>query len=390
MSRAGKNILICSDGTGNSYAGPATNVRALFGLAAKDPFRQVVCYDPGVGTLPRATGAFGMARTLRRLNELAFGSGLFENVEQLYRFLMAHYEPGDRVFLFGFSRGAFTVRALAGLLHVCGLLRAEDTHLVPYALGLYQTSEARIRQARAAARVSRHFGADDTDHARADADAARFKTTFGRRCDVHLLGLWDTVKAYGWIVPRSSPALRHNPCVAMVRHAVAILERRTVFQVTTWGERHPDAREVWFAGDHSDVGGGQVLDNPLAAASLLWMLGEATAPEAGLLLDASQRSAYAALCATAARAPSADIHDRQWEGYWLLDYVPLIELDNGVYPPRRRARIGPRGARRPGVPPRGPVWRHASTNSRAGSEGRYAVFDPSPVEDRPIPPEAWV
>src|SRR5437867_2209664 len=110
-----KNIVICSDGTGQSYAGTESNVLRLYNLALKSTSRQIACYDPGVGTLPLPSGRTRLGRALRHATELAIGSGVMENVMELYAYLMQHHEPDDSIFLFGFSRGAFTVRALAGM-----------------------------------------------------------------------------------------------------------------------------------------------------------------------------------------------------------------------------------------------------------------------------------
>jgi type VI secretion system (T6SS) phospholipase Tle1-like effector len=349
MSKPPKNIVICCDGTGNDYSHTESNVMRLFRFALKNDPRQVTCYHPGIGTLPRPEGRTEAGRTLRRWTSLWLGTGAIENVVALYSYLMREYEPGDRVFLFGFSRGAFIVRALAGMLHVTGLLRREDEHLVPYAAGLYQSSERRIKRAKAECGTWPPQTKDGAiDHAASDRRAALFKSKLSRTCDIHFMGLFDTVKAYGWLQPRSFPALRHNPSVKAVRHAVALDERRSAFQVTGWGDR--DARdvpldrmrikEVWFAGDHSDVGGGPPAGNsPLTDITLAWMLGEATNLEAdeGLLLDGDSRDEVMSIAArsheevTSAKARDL-LRELQWRS---CQMVPLRTLDNAEYPPRR-------------------------------------------------------
>jgi uncharacterized protein (DUF2235 family) len=135
VSDMGKNIVIFCDGTGNSYQNTETNVLRLYNLAVKDPERQIACYNPGVGTFPHPLVT--PQRRVRRILELTLGLGLMDDVAKLYKILMRQYEPDDTIFLFGFSRGAFTVRALAALIHVCGLLKAEDVHLLPHAVELY-------------------------------------------------------------------------------------------------------------------------------------------------------------------------------------------------------------------------------------------------------------
>ena len=129
-----KNIVVCCDGTGNEYGSNNTNVVKLYEAIVRDA-DQVAFYDPGVGTLSFLGRQLGrrVGRTLGK----AFGAGLQQNIEDAYRFLMDRYEPGDKLFLFGFSRGAFTVRALAGMLNRCGLLQKGSLNLVPYASRIY-------------------------------------------------------------------------------------------------------------------------------------------------------------------------------------------------------------------------------------------------------------
>jgi uncharacterized protein (DUF2235 family) len=343
MGRSPKNIVICCDGTGNDYSRTPSNVWQLYSFAFESRGVQVACYHPGIGTLDRPEGRTRVGRRLRHWRELGFGAGVIENVVELYAYLMREYEPGDRIFLFGFSRGAFTVRALAGLLHVCGLLRREDEHLLPHAIGLYRTSELRIRRALRCAGL-RHAPRSDHDHAARDARALEFKRTLSRKCPVHFLGVWDTVKAYGWIWPQSFPALRHNPSVHTVRHAVALDERRAVFQVTGWGDRREAVdeggnsqhavQEVWFAGDHADVGGGHESGNsPLSDASLTWMLGEAS--HAGLILKECCRGKIKTIRESSVNASSVTPNDLRGS-FWYTSLLPRTELDNRTYPPRHR------------------------------------------------------
>src|SRR5262245_7388450 len=113
----GRNLVVCCDGTNNQFGSRNTNVVRLVQVLHRDPCKQRLYYDPGVGTLPEP-GALGkIAKKLSELQALAFGAGLSRNVEEAYSYLMDVWEPGDRVFLFGFSRGAYTVRVLAALLH---------------------------------------------------------------------------------------------------------------------------------------------------------------------------------------------------------------------------------------------------------------------------------
>jgi uncharacterized protein (DUF2235 family) len=133
----GKNIVVCLDGTGNQLKAKGnTNVVRLYEmLDLTDPSKQIAYYDPGVGTFSAQGAWTPIGQRISKLFGLAFGSGLRTNLGEAYTYLMQHYEDGDRLFIFGFSRGAYTARALAGLLRAAGLLRPGSENLVPYAVG---------------------------------------------------------------------------------------------------------------------------------------------------------------------------------------------------------------------------------------------------------------
>jgi uncharacterized protein (DUF2235 family) len=368
-----KNIVICSDGTGNSDTGVPSNVKRLYDLIEQKGPLQVSKYDKGVGTEPRRCGESVVGYWRGHVASLWLGEGVSQNLLELYKYLIEQYEPGDRVFLFGFSRGAFTVRALAGLVHVCGL--PKKISQASDAVHLYDGSEARIVQERERLGLPPKFGPDETDHAAMDPAARDFKSRNGQPCAVHFLGLWDTVKAYGWLDPKSFPALRHNPNVRIVRHAPALDERRALFKMTGWGDRDPCVQEVWFAGDHSDVGGGHKSGNsPLADAPLRWMLGEATQHRLrlnpGKACDVKQSEEGSA---KAPRTPPKDLWLRS--GFIAFDGAPRVELDNEVYPPLRHRRVlSWDGARNPGDHAFGDkVFVHHTVDTRRRSgDKRYA------------------
>ena len=269
-----RNIVVCCDGTGNDFDDPSTdsNVVKLFEtLVINDA--QVAYYHPGVGTMgsPKARGWLDNQWT--RVKGLAFGAGLIDNIADAYRYLMDTYSEGDRIFIFGFSRGAYTARALAGLLYVFGLLRPRNDGLIPYITRLY------AKLAKAAKTGQTNIKAEEN-----------FKYTFSRAPKIHFCGVWDTVSSYGWInAPIVLPFAGQNPLIRTGRHAVSIDERRCCYQDNLWGApldgQH--LRQVWFSGVHSDVGGS--YPEPTAGLSkiaLEWMLLEAEA--AGLLIDAAK------------------------------------------------------------------------------------------------------
>lgn len=372
-----KTIVLCCDGTGNTDTGVPSNVKRLYDLLRFDPQRQIPTYHRGVGTDPRRPGENWFRYHHAHLASLCFGEGVSQALVELYATLVAQYESGDRIFLFGFSRGAFTVRALAGLVRVYGLLKREHAGRATDAVRLYEDWEPRIIDERRQRGADPKFPRSEIDHTGDDRPAIDFRAAYSQDCSIDFLGLWDTVKAYGWLTPRSFPALRHNPGVRIVRHAPALDERRALFQMTGWADGHPDTKEVWFAGYYSDVGGGHEDGNsPLSDASLRWMLGEAV--KAGLLLNGAAAAETVRGMEARAREASGARHKSLWlrRGFVALDCLPRRELDNADYPPERRWRVlWPFGARKPGDHPFGTtVYVHESVHTRQlAGERRYRV-----------------
>jgi uncharacterized protein (DUF2235 family) len=259
-------------------------------------------------------GALGpLAKAITKGFGLAFGLGLAQNIMEGYRYLMEHYEEGDRVFLFGFSRGAHTARALAGMLFKCGLLTSGSGNMTPYAYRLYAKPGN-------------------------ESLMAEFRQTFSRPCPVTFLGLWDTVTSVGWAWnPKTLPYTRFNPRVVTVRHAIAIDERRAKFRQNLWGQAPGQSvKQVWFAGVHCDVGGSYKEEQSgLSKLALQWMVREAAA--SGLQVDPA---AYARVLQ---RGQGPDHKAKQHESlhglWWLIEYLPLPYYDMSVDPPVRRWRI---------------------------------------------------
>jgi len=340
-----KNIVICCDGTGQTIrAAPGadsnsarTNVLRLYDLVVKDGPGQIACYDPGLGTAPALRTDNRQLRAARNLRDEWFGAGLMANVGEMYRYLMECYAPGDRIFLFGFSRGAFTVRALAGIIRAVGLLYKGQEHLLPYARDVFENMEVRHRL------QHRH------DQEAADEMAAAFRRYARQEVPIAFLGVWDTVKSWGYLKPRGLPHVRNNAIVDVVRHAVSIDEKRPPFQVTGWSDRvlrqqrlsdvEIDRRikEVWFAGDHSDVGGGHDGNNILAKAPFDWILSEAI--DAGLEIDPERYKDATGWNPSDTPPDDCPPHDFSQSGAGrLFQALPLRELDNSTFPPGRKWR----------------------------------------------------
>lgn len=411
----GKNIVLFSDGTGNSAAALfKTNVFRLYqalDLASPD---QIAFYDDGVGT-----------STFRPLAMLggAFGFGLKRNVIDLYIQLSRTYDAGDRIYLFGFSRGAFTVRILAGLILREGLVqKGSDAQMALDAHEAFRKYRGRFRprvivfdQILAAARWLR-------DKALGGLDKLRGRTRLPRLEDpdrkIAFLGVWDTVSAYGlpideltraWNVffPLSVPDRNLHKNVERACHALALDDERNTFHPVLWNEaarqhqrnpkaappRHIDQErftQVWFAGMHSNVGGGYPLDG-LAHISLDWMMTQVAQSgplgAGGLRFKAGEQAKIALL---------AD-HD-----------APMADSRRGLggsyrYQPRKLALLardsfGARGVRGIGrnFVKIDRIKIHESVMRRIGScatgyapivlPGRYAVVDrKGAISDLPLP-----
>lgn len=297
-----KNIVLCLDGTGNQVkASGNTNLLKLYEmLDHSDPTKQVAFYDPGVGTF----GAYGawtpLSRRFTKLMGLAAGYGIKTNLEEAYTYLMGTYEPGDRVFIFGFSRGAFTARMLVGLTYRAGLMRAGAENLVPYLVKSYTKGKDWSGE----------------DWKTVDTFASTFAVSTNKRLSlpVHFLGLWDSVKALG--VLRWNPKFpytRQLPNGATIRHAVSIDEKRRPYEeyLIDPGAKS-DLEEAWFAGVHSDVGGTFENDPSLATISLKWMVDAAISNDLFL-----RDGAYAKAChVEESFATEGTIHRMGW--YWAL------------------------------------------------------------------------
>ncbi len=269
-----KRLVVCCDGTWNKPDNETiTNVEKIARTVQSDPQAtggayQLVYYVSGVGA-----GSYAADRILGG----AFGFGLFHNVIAAYRFLAQNYEPGDEIFIIGFSRGAYTARSVAGMVGRVGLLTKVSLveERLPAAVAMYQRKDL----------PGGAFG----------ASVDEFKHDHCHSAKVHFLGVFDTVGALG--VPGF---MRHAPKfhdvqlssqVLRARQALAVDETRMKFAPSLWEAPEESAgaptedervKQVWFEGAHSDVGGGY-RETGLSDTSLLWMVRQAH--EAGLVFD---------------------------------------------------------------------------------------------------------
>jgi len=281
------NLIVCCDGTWNTreqqeggLTSPTNVVRLYNALANVDSQGKLQdkYYHSGVG----AEG-----NLVERLLGGGVGRGLSQNIQSAYKWLCSHYHTGDNIFLFGFSRGSFTVRSLAGMILHCGLLNTrklpetDRRERIDKAFQAYRNNISRDQWA--GSWEFHNFG--DSDH----------------EPIIHFLGVWDTVGALG--IPDDLGLLNlldkpqnyafHNTelkeSIHHARHAVAMDEMRGSFSPTLWNPpiSHPDAKELWFPGVHCDVGGAYLACG-LSDAALAWMMDEAE--QQGLCCNPAMRS----------------------------------------------------------------------------------------------------
>ncbi|KIM62348.1 hypothetical protein SCLCIDRAFT_1215226 [Scleroderma citrinum Foug A] len=317
-----RTLVLCFDGTGDQFDADNSNIVQFFSMLKKDdPSQQMVYYQAGIGTYTIPQIATPLYAKISKTIDMMIGNNLNAHVMGGYEFLMQNYEAGDKICLFGFSRGAYTARSLAGMLHKVGLLPRCNNQQVPFAYRMYsQDDETGWEQSKA------------------------FKKAFSIDVDVEFVGVWDTVSSVG-IIPRRLPFTKANNKIRYFRHALSLDEHRARFMPNFYnrstaeeialgvqkgemprsvkkrsyavpmpfhekingnGPHHQslqeferrysesivetDAEEVWFAGCHCDVGGGSVENgtrNTLARIPLRWMIRECFKTNSGVLFHGS-------------------------------------------------------------------------------------------------------
>ncbi|MFQ5650123.1 MAG: DUF2235 domain-containing protein [bacterium] len=250
-----KNIVVFSDGTGQEGGkGHNTNIYKLFNMVLDRSPEQIAFYDRGLGT------------GWRKVAGNVSGMGISKNILECYRFIFETYEVGDQIYLFGFSRGATTVRSLSSFIHVFGMLPKSRHELIEQAYDIYKTENKKERDRKAQKFISKHH------------------TMW---CRIKFLGVWDTVAALGLpfktidVVLDKIPFFRHkfqdlrlSDSVENAYHALAIDDERLTFHPTLWHrglKPYQTMKQVWFCGMHTDVGGGYE-EHELSDITLEWMI----------------------------------------------------------------------------------------------------------------------
>ncbi|KIM78387.1 hypothetical protein PILCRDRAFT_75759 [Piloderma croceum F 1598] len=305
-----RNLVLCFDGTGDQFDADVrlteytcynSNIVQFFSMLKRDDItQQMVYYQSGIGTYTIPEIAQPWDAALKKTLDMMFGLYLDAHIMAGgYEFLMQNFKTGDKIFIFGFSRGAYTARALAGMY--IGLLPPCNHQQVPFAYKMY-TRE------------------DDTGRKQSN----QFKKTFSIDVDIEFVGVWDTVCSVGILSGRRLPFTRSNNHIRFFRHAISLDERRARFKVNLWNrpteedykkgipkrtmprhktpshkkslndlereftdsDRPTDTEEVWFSGAHCDIGGGSILNgtrHALARIPLRWMVRQCFLLRTGIL-----------------------------------------------------------------------------------------------------------
>jgi uncharacterized protein (DUF2235 family) len=311
--------VLCLDGTNNYPNAGFTNIQRLFRMLQRGA-EQCTYYQPGVGTLEPGSVGSGLAKRALMLADAMSALYIERHVCAAYRYLMVHWQQGDELYLFGFSRGAFVARVLAGMLTRVGLLHPGFDEMVAFAWKAYLAPWTQREDS--GARFRRHY--------------ARYLP------EIRFIGLFDSVSAVGlpWLPQRFAYTF-DNPRVRTVRQAFALDERRVMFVQNRWADQpragKTDVEQYWFAGNHSDVGGGYVqAEAGLSLISLAWMKGEAE--KLGLRFRPKVSEQVFGLAAgsqdellrllSEAHAVSAPVHDelhrRRW--WWIAEMLPVPRM----------------------------------------------------------------
>ncbi|KIP08191.1 hypothetical protein PHLGIDRAFT_69663 [Phlebiopsis gigantea 11061_1 CR5-6] len=275
----GRNLVVCIDGTANQFGFQNTNVVELYSRLDKNK-RQLTYYNSGIGTYVRDSNWLGlMKQALVHGWDMAVAWNLKKIILDAYRWLSENYQHGDCIFLFGFSRGAYQVRIIGGMIEIVGLLHKGNNEQIAFRSWFYKIFRSKEQDEAAANKVKEL--------------SDQFKQTLSHKnATVHFIGVWDTVSSVGIARGPSFPETTNGmKDVCGVRHVLSLDEERDKFQPEyvnggAGPEEPPESatrlerdrvKEVWFVGSHSDIGGGNSdnIDLNNFGPALRWMIYEA-------------------------------------------------------------------------------------------------------------------
>ncbi|KAG6810879.1 hypothetical protein H0H92_009971 [Tricholoma furcatifolium] len=229
-THAARTLVLCFDGTGDQFDSDNSNIVEFFTMLKKDDReKQMVYYQAGIGTYTSPEVATPFASKISKTLDEMIAWNLSSHVMDGYEFLMQNYKAGDRICIFGFSRGAYTARGLAGMIHKVGLLPACNYQQVPFAYKMFtRVDEIGWQQSNA------------------------FKKAFSVDVPIEFIGVWDTVNSVG-LIPRRLPFTTSNTIVRTFRHAISLDERRAKFKANLWNRPNENEASLGIEGQKPDV-----------------------------------------------------------------------------------------------------------------------------------------
>lgn len=238
---AHRTLILAFDGTGDQFDADNSNVVQLVSLLKKnDRTKQLIYYQAGIGTYSSSPSiATPIISRIRKTLDEMIASSLHAHVIAGYEFLMQNYIAGDKICIFGFSRGAYTARSLAGMLHKVGLLPSGNFQQVPFAYKMYKRTD--------------DLGWEQSND---------FKKTFSVDVSIEFIGVWDTVDSVG-LIPKRLPFTTSNTIVRTFRHAVALDERRSKFKANLWNRPNDDEAKLGVQADTAQLPRPTSFDEPV-------------------------------------------------------------------------------------------------------------------------------
>jgi uncharacterized protein (DUF2235 family) len=218
-----KTLILCFDGTTNEYSANNSNIAKLYSILSKDhPTKQACYYQPGLGQYFDPGTVNPLLQKFAQGADWGFAWYLYQHIIDGYKFMVQNWNEGDSIYIFGFSRGAYTARCVAGMVQKIGLLAKDNDQILSFAYGLYERT--------------------DTEGI---ALASSYKRAFARDVKIEFVGCFDTVASVGAIVSRELPYTSNNPGVKTFRHALALDEHRFRFQCSQWVGPQPFPADEW-------------------------------------------------------------------------------------------------------------------------------------------------
>ncbi|KAI0044632.1 WD40 repeat-like protein [Auriscalpium vulgare] len=267
--QGGRNLVVCIDGTANQFSEKNTNVVELYSCLDKDA-EQLTYYDSAIGTYVNDSkwSPSYWKQVASNTIDMAIAWNFKRIILSAYQWLSENYQEGDKIFLFGFSRGAYQVRVIAGMIEKVGLLHKGNNNQIPFAYELYVSTTSRQKRAdkKAPTQSKTKPGKNTKTIKKEEALCNRFKQTLCRAdVRVHFVGTWDPVSSIGFArgpsLPETTTGMTH---VCVHRHALALNQKRWKFQPEYANgppvgvDAQGDVKEVWFVGSHSDIEPGRV------------------------------------------------------------------------------------------------------------------------------------